>query len=108
MTSVTPCSRSRASWKARKGRLRSGTTGLARARVRGRSRVPWPPARITACVRAVTRSRSVARNPGLSLVDEHDRDVVADGIRLAARRADDPGLFEDQIALAGRTHQDGL
>ena len=53
MMSVTPCSRSRASWYARNGRPRSGTTGFARASVSGRSRVPWPPARMTAWVAVV-------------------------------------------------------
>src|SRR2546426_3617772 len=40
MTSVTPWSRSSASWYARNGRFNKGTTGLARASVSGRRRVP--------------------------------------------------------------------
>src|SRR4051795_10363484 len=41
--------------KATNGRSTSGTTGLGTVEVSGRSRVPSPPTRITACTRAPSR-----------------------------------------------------
>src|SRR3954451_18779366 len=49
--SSTPCSRSQSSMKTTNGRSTSGTTGLGTVVVRGRRRVPSPPARIRACTR---------------------------------------------------------
>src|SRR5215213_9424445 len=48
-TSSTPWPRSHSSMKTMKGRSTSGTTGFGTAEVSGRSRVPSPPARISAC-----------------------------------------------------------
>src|SRR5213080_2504811 len=106
MTSVTPCSRSRASWKARKGRLRSGTTGFARASVRGADASPVrrpesPPG-------PVARPPLPSRRPGRGLVDQHDRDPVQDRVGLAAGGTDDTRLLEEQIALARWADQDRL
>src|SRR5262249_12482936 len=42
------------------------------------------------------------------LAHQHDRNVVPDGIGLAARGADDPGLLEEKVALARGADQDGL
>src|SRR2546421_12250316 len=51
-TSSTPWPLSHSSMYARNGRSTSGTTGLGTVDVSGRSRVPSPPTRITACIRA--------------------------------------------------------
>src|SRR5215208_8540388 len=50
--SSTPCVRSQSSMKAMNGRSTSGTTGLGTVEVSGRSRVPSPPARMSACMEA--------------------------------------------------------
>src|SRR3712207_982905 len=50
-TSSTPWERSQSSIKAMKGRSTSGTTGFGTVLVSGRSRVPSPPARMSACIR---------------------------------------------------------
>src|SRR3954452_2897998 len=50
--SSTPCERSQSSMKAMNGRSTSGTTGLGTVVVSGRSRVPSPPARMSACTRS--------------------------------------------------------
>ena len=54
-TSSTPCERSQSSMNAMNGRSTSGTTGLGTVEVSGRSRVPSPPARISACIRPSRR-----------------------------------------------------
>src|SRR5437870_7473818 len=109
MTAVTPWSRSSASWYARNGRFNRGTTGFGRVSVSGRSRVPWPPARMTACVPTAAGDATVRREtprrvgsatrrrPRLGLVDQHHRDAVADGVCLLAGRADDARLLEDEV-----------
>src|ERR1700726_3982025 len=48
-----------------KGRSTSGTTGFGTVEVSGRSRVPSPPARITACIRALLPGSGHARCPPL-------------------------------------------
>src|ERR671928_712152 len=48
-TSSTPWPRSHSSMYAMNGRSTSGTTGFGTVEVSGRSRVPSPPTRITAC-----------------------------------------------------------
>src|SRR5262245_39622334 len=61
--------------------------------------------------RRPARSRAVrarGRRPVRSLAHQHDRDVVPDRIRLPARGADDPGLLEQEVALAGGADQDGF
>src|SRR3954470_1991854 len=50
-TSSTPWLLSHSSMYARNGRSTSGTIGLGTVEVRGRSRGPSPPTRITACTR---------------------------------------------------------
>src|SRR3954447_6231001 len=49
-TSSTPWPRSQSSMKVRKGRPARGMTGFGTVRVSGRSRVPSPPARTSACI----------------------------------------------------------
>jgi hypothetical protein len=49
-TSSTPCPCSQSIMKRMNGRSTSGTTGLGTVLVSGRSRVPSPPARISACI----------------------------------------------------------
>src|SRR5436305_5574467 len=53
-TSSTPCERSQSSMKVRKGRPASGITGLGTVCVRGRRRVPSPPASTKACIELAT------------------------------------------------------
>src|SRR5215208_7387111 len=55
--SSTPCVRSQSSMKAMNGRSTSGTTGLGTVEVSGRSLVPSPPTRITACMEGFSRER---------------------------------------------------
>src|SRR5919199_313662 len=47
--SSTPCLRSQSIMNAMNGRSTSGTTGFGTVEVNGRSRVPSPPARMSAC-----------------------------------------------------------
>ena len=49
-TSVTPWPASQLSWCSRNGRLTIGSSGLGVVQVRGRSRVPSPPASTTAFI----------------------------------------------------------
>src|SRR3954454_17211337 len=48
--SSTPWERSQSSMNAMNGRSTKGTTGLGTVDVSGRSRVPSPPARMSACI----------------------------------------------------------
>ncbi len=50
ITSSTPCRRSQSIMNTMNGRSTSGTTGLGTDEVSGRSRVPSPPARMSACI----------------------------------------------------------
>src|SRR5512146_1544776 len=61
ITSSTPWLRSHSSMNVMNGRLTSGTTGLGIVDVSGRSRVPSPPTRMSACTE---------RLPADALVDE--------------------------------------
>src|SRR3954470_22210536 len=56
-TSSTPWRRSQSSMKTMNGRSTSGTTGFGTVEVSGRSRVPSPPARISACTSALPTDR---------------------------------------------------
>src|SRR5918994_2980742 len=49
ITSSTPCERDQSSMNDRNGRPASGMTGFGVVYVNGRSRVPSPPARTSAC-----------------------------------------------------------
>src|SRR4051812_45993312 len=55
ITSSTPWRRSHSSMYARNGRSTSGRTGFGTVTVSGRSRVPSPPTRITACTAVSSR-----------------------------------------------------
>src|SRR3712207_7169481 len=88
-TSSTPWLRSQSSMNAMNGRSTSGTTGFRTVLVSGRSRVPSPPARMSACIHhrrgldgpavhgaadALVREPGVADHAGieeLATVDDH-------------------------------------
>src|SRR5215510_2425824 len=53
-------------------------------------------------------ARARRRRPVRRLAHQHDRNVVPDGIGLAARGANDPGLLEEEVALARGADQNGL
>src|SRR5918998_2068367 len=65
-TSLTPWDFSQSSMKTMKGRSTRGTTGLGTVEVSGRSRVPSPPARMSAC----TSDRPVDRGAADRLIGQ--------------------------------------
>src|SRR5829696_5487076 len=84
ITSSTPWPRSQSSMNAMKGRSTSGTTGFGTVEVSGRSRVPSPPARISACT-------SGAR-PGAGHRGSHALRAAADALEGEARPAQRLGV----------------
>src|SRR3954468_655538 len=90
ITSSTPGRRSRSSMWARNGRSTSGSTGLGTVTVSGRSRVPSPPTRITACTAASPLADALVHQPGRADRGRVERVAPVDE-HVAGHRAGDRG-----------------
>src|SRR2546427_9611465 len=105
MTSSTTSGNRSIRWSTMGG-FRSGTRAFGRVSVRGRSRVPTPPAIRTACTRARTMValRTYLRSLGNDRHDvvpaEHDRADAADLFILRLFR-----VLEDHVHVLVVTHE---
>src|SRR5207245_3237680 len=87
--SVTPTLASRSSWWRRKGRSTTGTTGLGTVSVRGRSRVPSPPTRITAFMESLSPWAGRAADDSIRRLRVRSRTSQEDEVSELATRLEE-------------------